>query len=178
MRGACKAAKVSSRSHYEWLADPTYYAQFEEAERKSVKTLEDEARRRAFEGCRRLKFDARGKPLIDPATKKPYEELQYSDTLLIFLLKGALPEKYRERMEANHTGTVKHEGAVEHRVLFTELLAQQDYVEFLRHRTSVEDCDAGAICQTREPGNGKPLANGQAYGGAGPGTNCHRNGHE
>ena len=32
----------------------------------------------------------------------PYTEHEYSDTLLIFLLKGALPEKYRERIETKH----------------------------------------------------------------------------
>lgn len=32
----------------------------------------------------------------------PYVEHEYSDTLLIFLLKGVLPEKYRERAEIKH----------------------------------------------------------------------------
>ena len=40
--------------------------------------------------------------MIDPRTKQPYLELDYSDTLLIFLLKGLRPQKYRERYE--HTG--------------------------------------------------------------------------
>lgn len=59
-----------------------------------------------------------------------------------------------------------------------ELVANPDYVEFLRHRTLNEDCDPSAICQIREPGNGKALANGSTHGGAGPGTNGHRNGQE
>lgn len=114
VRRAAIAADVSNSSHYRWLeADAEYAAAFEVAERKSVKALEDEARRRAFEGCRRLKFDAKGNPLIDPSTGEPYEELQYSDTLLIFLLKGAMPEKYRERFETQHSGKVEIDHHIE-----------------------------------------------------------------
>lgn len=59
-----------------------------------------------------------------------------------------------------------------------ELLAEPSYVEYLRQRTVDQDCDSGAVCQVRDYGNGQALANGQAHGGAGPGTNGHRNGSE
>ena len=65
-------------------------------------------------------------------------------------------------------------GEVKHSLL--DLQADNEYVEYLRHRARISDCDPGAICQIREPGNGKPLANGEAHGGAGQGTNGHRNG--
>jgi hypothetical protein len=57
-----------------------------------------------------------------------------------------------------------------------ELLNEPDYVEYLRQRTTSADCDAGLICQIREPVNGKALENGSSHGGPGPGTNGHRNG--
>lgn len=73
---ACLNSKVGRRTHYEWLEkDAKYAAAFESAQDEAADNLEEEARKRAMGG---------------------------SDTLLIFLLKGALPEKYRERYE--HTG--------------------------------------------------------------------------
>lgn len=62
--------------------------------RLAATNLEDEALRRAKDGLRRLKFGKDGLPLNDPETNKPYTEYEYSDTLLMFLLKGLLPEKY------------------------------------------------------------------------------------
>ncbi|HEX6937920.1 MAG TPA: hypothetical protein VF158_00810, partial [Longimicrobiales bacterium] len=66
--------------------------------------LEAEARRRALEGVERKQFTQRGDPIIDPATGKHYVERAYSDTLLIFLLKGARPERYRDRQQLEHVG--------------------------------------------------------------------------
>lgn len=56
--------------------------------------LEDEARRRGMKGVR--------KPIYQNGKRVGYVQ-EYSDTLLIFLLKGAKPEKYRERFE--HSGS-------------------------------------------------------------------------
>ena len=75
-----------------------YREAFEEAQEMACDAFEYEARRRAIEGVKRFKFH-NGKPIIDPETGQPYFEYEYSDTLLIFLLKGAMPEKYRERFE-------------------------------------------------------------------------------
>lgn len=70
---AAEAAQIARRTHYEWLAtDPEYKRSFVEAENAAIDSLEAEARRRAFAG---------------------------SDTLLIFLMKGANPSKYRERVD-------------------------------------------------------------------------------
>lgn len=65
--------------------------------------LELEARRRACEGVERKKFH-QGEPVIDPVTGKHYVEREYSDILLICLLKAHRPKKYRERFEQQHTG--------------------------------------------------------------------------
>lgn len=86
---AAKAAKIHFSSHYEWLAhDPDYRAAFEEAKEASIETLEETAWKRATD------------------KKKP------SDVLLIFLLKAARPDVYRERQEHQHTGRVEQEHTV------------------------------------------------------------------
>lgn len=73
---AARAARMDDRMHWHWLKkDPAYAAAFVEAQHMVGDMLEQEAIRRAKKG---------------------------SDTLLIFLLKGAMPAKYRERYE--HTG--------------------------------------------------------------------------
>ena len=73
---ACEGAGVSRQAHYNWLRDDAdYKARFQALEDQCAVLLEDEARKRALAG---------------------------SDTLLIFLLKGARPEKYRERSEVKH----------------------------------------------------------------------------
>lgn len=72
--------------------------------------LEAEARRRAVDGLVRYKFH-KGYPVTHPETGEPYYEHEYSDTLLIFLLKAHRPEKFRDRVE--HTGAdggpIRHE---------------------------------------------------------------------
>lgn len=108
---AAKMAKIDRTQHYRWLADPDYASQFQDAEEQAVEMLEKEARRRAIEGLRKKKFDKNGQPVIDPETGEQYVEHEYSDSLLIFLLKGARPEKYRDRHEirANVNVTAKLE---------------------------------------------------------------------
>ena len=58
--------------------------------------LEAEARRRAVEGVR--------KPIYCQGEICGTVR-EYSDTLLFFLLKGAMPEKYRDDYRAEHTGS-------------------------------------------------------------------------
>jgi len=67
--------------------NPTFAAAWEEARETSADVLESEARRRAVEGVERPVFQ-NGK-LVGHVQ-------EYSDTLLIFLLKGERPAKYRE----------------------------------------------------------------------------------
>ncbi len=92
---AAKTAGVGRRTHYDWLkADPSYQAQFEDLEDAVTETLEREAMRRGTEGTLKPVF-YQGK-----ACGKIRE---YSDTLLIFLLKARRPETYRERSDVNST---------------------------------------------------------------------------
>lgn len=76
---ACKAEKISRNAYYEWRkADPEFKQATDDAIDEGTDFLEDKARDRATSG--------------------------ESDTLLIFLLKGRRPEKYRERVDARVSG--------------------------------------------------------------------------
>jgi hypothetical protein len=68
--------------------DPTYPDRFEEAKAKAARSLEDEAVRRAHQGCRR-EVRYKGKVVG--------YEIEYSDALLLALLKANAPEKFIER---------------------------------------------------------------------------------
>ncbi len=99
---ASRDAGVHVSYHYNWLEiDPEYPEKFKFAHQEAVEALEKEARRRALEGVEEPTGWYKGEP--GGFVKK------YSDTLLIFLLKGALPEKYKDRFE--HTG--KNGGPIE-----------------------------------------------------------------
>lgn len=92
---AARTAGVGRRTIYDWLEhDPDFARDFDEAGEEAVDSLEKEARRRALDG------------VVEPVgfhqgVAGEYVR-RYSDTLLIFLLKGARPEKYKDRHE--HTG--------------------------------------------------------------------------
>ena len=89
---AAEVAGIDRRTHYRWSeADPDYCEAFESATEEATDRLEAEARRRAVEGVQKPVGWYKGEP-------GGYVR-EYSDTLLIFLLKGAAPDKYRDRLE-------------------------------------------------------------------------------
>jgi hypothetical protein len=93
---AAEAAKIGHKTHYRWLKDDAEYAAaFAEVKRKAVQVLEDEAIRRALEGVLVPVFH-KGEPTGVIR--------RYSDSLLMFLLKGFKPEKYRERTHLEAAG--------------------------------------------------------------------------
>lgn len=88
---AAKAAGINRSQHYRWLEkSQDYVKEFELAQMAAAEALEAEARRRAIEGTEE---DVRYQG------KKVGPVRRYSDILLIFLLKGALPSKYAERRQ-------------------------------------------------------------------------------
>lgn len=100
---ACQAAGIHRSTAYEHQqTDELFAAAWLVALDAGADVLEAEAHRRAVSGLVRKKFTKDGDPLIDPATGDQYIEREYSDTLLIFLLKGARPEKYRDRVDHDH----------------------------------------------------------------------------
>jgi hypothetical protein len=100
VKPACKASGTAFSMHYYWRKhDPAYAEAWAEAEQLGAVMLEDEAIRRARDGVERTIFH-QGVPIGT--------EHRYSDVLLIFLLKGAKPEKYQEHTEHHHSGEVEH----------------------------------------------------------------------
>lgn len=119
MRAACDATTIERSTAYDLRnTDEAFAADWLVALDEAADLLEAEARRRAYEGVQRLRFhqgnvitvplvDVDGKPMLDEKEQPimvPYIEHEYSDTLLIFLLKGARPEVYRERTDVRHSG--------------------------------------------------------------------------
>lgn len=99
---AAQAAKVHRCTHYEWMSsDKAYQDAFALAQEEAVDALETEARRRAVTGVMRRRFN--------PKTGEAFDELEYSDVLLIFLLKANAPAKFRDRvsLDANIQSTSK-----------------------------------------------------------------------
>ena len=115
VRQAAAAAGIARCQHYEWMAkDPKYGQRFARAWEQALDNLESEAVRRAYEGVLEPVFHAgrraldisvdekgqiiRGKdnkPVAVPAAIR-----RCSDTLLMFLLNGNRPQKYRQRTDA------------------------------------------------------------------------------
>lgn len=95
---ACVAAGVGRMTVYEWRnAFPDFNEKWEAAMRVGAEALEDEAKRRAFEGVEEPVFYLG--EAVDTVRK-------YSDTLAIFLLKGAMPDKYRENSKVELAGSL------------------------------------------------------------------------
>jgi hypothetical protein len=115
---AARAAGISRTNHYTWMkADEAYVEAFSDADQQATDLLETEARRRAAHGVDEPVIhqgqmmgqwvNAKGE-IVQPdtagATMIPLTVKKYSDTLLIFLMKGARPEKYRDNAKIEHTG--------------------------------------------------------------------------
>src|SRR5262245_49766766 len=84
---ACAAAAVHRTMHYYWMrTDPAYAEAYAEAHAMVADLLEAEATRRAL-GWEETAYTSDG---------TPYTIRKYSDTLLIFRLKAAKPEQYRD----------------------------------------------------------------------------------
>jgi hypothetical protein len=96
-------AEIDRTAVYKWLEhDPEFLTAFGLAKKDAVESLEAEAHRRATEGVRKEKpifYEGREVGMVI--------ETEYSDTLLIFLLKGAAPEKYRENIAVTQTQVIK-----------------------------------------------------------------------
>lgn len=111
---AALSAQVNWRNHYNWLkSDEQYVLSFAEAQRMAGDFFEDEAIRRALEGIQKPVF-YRGEHVEN--------ETVYSDTLMIVLLKGAKPDKYRDNVKVETDITVHLETSLQQGVKRLELL--------------------------------------------------------
>lgn len=85
---------MDRRLHLYWLAaDKVYAAAFDRAQRWAADHFEDEIYRRGVEGWEEPIFF---KDQQIATVRK------YSDTLLIFGLKGLMPERYKDRAQLEH----------------------------------------------------------------------------
>ena len=83
---ACKKAKVGRSTHYRWLEQyPQYAAVFEKAKRSGSEYLESVAVKRASRGYL--------EPVLYQGQIATHVR-RYSDGLMMFLLRGMMPEKY------------------------------------------------------------------------------------
>lgn len=92
---AAEQAEIDRWTHYEWLkTDPDYAVRFRDTKELAIQQLEDEAIRRAKDGIDR--------PITVAGERVDVKE--FSDTLLIFMLKAMRPDVYRDRQSIEHTG--------------------------------------------------------------------------
>lgn len=93
---AATESGVNRTNVYRWLDDDeTFTVAFREAEVEAVDFMEREAWRRAVEGTRKPVYQ--GGELVGHVQ-------EYSDTLMIFLLKARDPAKYREKHQHELSG--------------------------------------------------------------------------
>lgn len=91
------ATRIGRRTVYDWLEnDKDFKVKFKKARKVAIGVLEDEAHRRAVEGI--------DKAIFYKGKKVKAKVKEYSDTLLIVLLKANAPKKYRERIQSQLTG--------------------------------------------------------------------------
>jgi len=103
---AIAAADVSRTFVYaERQRDQEFAAQWDLALDDATDVLEFEARRRAVEGWEEPVFGSLGQ---GQGSGEIGTVRKYSDTLLIFLMKGANPEKYRDRADVRHSGEIQY----------------------------------------------------------------------
>jgi hypothetical protein len=95
---AASHAGVSRQIHYQWLDDPEYADAFHHAREQAADRLEREAVRRATAGVEKA---------VWYKGEQVGVERQYSDVLLIFLLKGMRPEKFRDNYGAQDVAIVR-----------------------------------------------------------------------
>jgi hypothetical protein len=96
---AARVTKINRATHYTWMQDDADYAQtYQDAMEQAGDRLEQEARRRALHGVKEPVFY---KGEVCGSVQK------YSDVLLIFLLKGAKPEKYADRSKVDANVSMK-----------------------------------------------------------------------
>jgi len=93
---ACKECSIGRTTVFDWSqADPEFKKHLAAAVDRGIDVLEDECRRRAFAGT--------DEPVFHKGEVCGYIR-KYSDLLAIFMLKGARPEKYRERFNQEISG--------------------------------------------------------------------------
>lgn len=101
VKSAVEATGYTRTVHDQWLFDcPDYRAAYLEAKEHVADMLEEEAIKRARQGTQKLVL-YKGDPIKFKG--KYLYETTHSDSLMMFLLKGLRPERYREQVDVNVT---------------------------------------------------------------------------
>ena len=91
IHAASRVTGIPRSIHYDLMKrDPEYAKAFHEATDVAIEAMEAEARRRAVEGITKDVYQG---------GRRVGEVREYSDTLLMFLLKAVRPDRYRERVD-------------------------------------------------------------------------------
>lgn len=100
---ACRVANVSRPTYYNWCreGDEDFNAALAAAETLGIKAAEAEAWKRATEGTVEDVYGSLGG---NCGTGVVGQKRVKSDTMLIFMLKGAAPQKYRENTSHEISG--------------------------------------------------------------------------
>jgi hypothetical protein len=100
---ACKISGVARQNIYDWQEHDEHFSQaFKQAESAATERLEREAWRRAVEGSPYERTSYwHGEPV---GTDR---KIEYSDQLLMLLLRARRPDLYRERVDVGVTQIVK-----------------------------------------------------------------------
>jgi hypothetical protein len=137
---ACRKAKLERRTAYRWREQSEAFRKaWDEAAELGTDALEDEAIRRGFRGVR--------KPVFQGGQCVGYVR-EFSDTLLIFLLKARRPNKFREQYKHEVSGPDGKE--IAYKVTVNGItpeqfrqLPQEERVRFLREATTSPPSDPG-----------------------------------
>lgn len=93
---ATKHVGVKYQAPYQWAkTDPSFLERWNDAKKIAAMKLEDAAFKRAHTGYT--------KPIYQRGVLVGVER-HYSDSLTMFLLRGAMPEKYRDRLDVEQSG--------------------------------------------------------------------------
>ena len=104
---AAKLAHVERHRHSRWYKqNPEYRMAFDEQQEVLAQSLEDEAILRARDGVKRPVL-YKGYPVKIGRSRKILYQTEYSDQLLITLLKRFRPALYRENVTTEHTGSIE-----------------------------------------------------------------------
>jgi hypothetical protein len=124
------------------MSDPVYFQAFKEAHQQACEALEAEARRRATEGWDEPVFQ---KGVQCGVVRK------YSDQLLMFLMRGAMPDKYREHLQIESVETKYSAEAI----MLSECLTP-DELEQLQIRLLAHTAQKSGDPKLNPPSSGGP----------------------
>ena len=100
---ATRVAGIDRVAVHRWLEhDEQFELEYNLAKEDAVDSMEEEARRRAVEGV------VQEQPIFFRGQQVGVKVItDYSDTLLMFLLKAARPDKYKDRVDVTGTTIIK-----------------------------------------------------------------------